>query len=191
MEHLVATGDVRPAQGSRPAASKIYRNKASIEGDQRPFKGTTLHETFQDSVSTYSNQPCFGYRLIDKETGKAGDYQWITYAEANEKVKAVASGLAGLGVSAGQKVGVYGANCLEWQSAMQVILTTQEAHRCNIQQHSIFIPTTTWYPHYLTGRALVAQGSNNSSQSLVTCKKRCIAQTTSSIWLTTYPHGIP
>eukprot|EP00878_Enallax_costatus_P020601 GHUV01021783.1.p1 GENE.GHUV01021783.1~~GHUV01021783.1.p1 ORF type:complete len:600 (+),score=177.59 GHUV01021783.1:394-2193(+) len=119
MKYLVATGDVRPAEGDRPSASKIYRNKVTIEGDQKPFKGTTLHETWQDSVRTYSSQPCFGHRPIDTATSKAGDYQWITYAEANEKVTAVASGLAGLGVSAGQKVGVYGANCLEWQLAMQ------------------------------------------------------------------------
>ena len=120
MKYLVATGDVRPAEGDRPSASKIYRNKITTEGDQKPFKGTTLHETWQDSVRSYSSQPCFGHRPIDAATSRAGDYQWITYAEANEKVTAVASGLAGLGVSAGQKVGVYGANCLEWQLAMQV-----------------------------------------------------------------------
>lgn len=124
MQYLHPSGSVRPAEGDKPAASKIYRNVASIEGDQKPFKGTTLHETFQDSVSSYSNQPCFGFRPIDKDTGKAGDYKWITYAEANEKVKAVASGLAGYGVTAGQKVGVYGANCLEWQLAMQVGMGT-------------------------------------------------------------------
>lgn len=120
MEYLVATGDVRPAEGDRPSASRIYRNKHSIEGEQKPFPGTTLHETFQDSVRKYSDQPCFGFRPIDKATNKAGDYQWITYAEANEKVKAIAAGLAGLGVTAGQKVGVYSVNCVEWQLAMQV-----------------------------------------------------------------------
>jgi len=42
------------------------------------------------------------------------------YAEVSEKVTAVASGLAAQGLKRGDRVGVYGANCVEWMLALQV-----------------------------------------------------------------------
>ena len=49
-----------------------------------------------------------------------GDFEWMTYAETAAKVDAVGAALAGAGVAAGARVGVYGANSPEWMVAMQV-----------------------------------------------------------------------
>jgi long-subunit acyl-CoA synthetase (AMP-forming) len=84
------------------------------------IEATTLFELFQNSVAKYSGEKLLGWRPIDAATGKAGPYEWLTYGEVNKKVEAIASGLAGLGVKAGDRVGVYGVNCCEWMMAMQV-----------------------------------------------------------------------
>eukprot|EP00879_Flechtneria_rotunda_P015727 GHRR01016449.1.p1 GENE.GHRR01016449.1~~GHRR01016449.1.p1 ORF type:complete len:141 (+),score=14.04 GHRR01016449.1:67-489(+) len=118
--YLVATGEVRPADGDTPSASKIYRNVIAKDGFPSPVSATTLYELFHNSVSKYGQERLLGWRPINKETGKAQDYVWLTYSEVNERVSAIASGLLGLGISAGQRVGVYGVNCCEWMIAMQV-----------------------------------------------------------------------
>jgi non-ribosomal peptide synthetase component F len=54
------------------------------------------------------------------QDGSVGDFQWLTYSETAERVARIASALAGLGLIAKDRVGVYGANCPEWMIAMQV-----------------------------------------------------------------------
>lgn len=90
------------------------------EGFPHPIEATTLYELFQNSVAKYGQENLLGWRPIDKATGKPGAYQWLTYDETNAKVQAIASGLAGLGLAANDRVGVYGVNCCEWMIAMQV-----------------------------------------------------------------------
>lgn len=116
---LVPTGETRAASGDTPSASRIYRNVVAKDGFPT-IEATTLHELFQNSVAKYSGEKLLGWRPIDAATGKAGPYEWLTYGEVNEKVQAIASGLAGLGVKAGDRVGVYGVNCCEWMMTMQV-----------------------------------------------------------------------
>ncbi|WIA35224.1 hypothetical protein OEZ86_003686 [Tetradesmus obliquus] len=115
---LVPTGETRAASGDTPSASRIYRNVVAKDGFPT-IEATTLHELFQNSVAKYSGEKLLGWRPINAATGKAGPYEWLTYGEVNEKVQAIASGLAGLGVKAGDRVGVYGVNCCEWMMAMQ------------------------------------------------------------------------
>eukprot|EP00882_Tetradesmus_deserticola_P015867 GHRQ01016920.1.p2 GENE.GHRQ01016920.1~~GHRQ01016920.1.p2 ORF type:complete len:172 (+),score=31.65 GHRQ01016920.1:204-719(+) len=116
---LVPSGESRAANGETPSASRIYRNKVAKDGFPS-IEATTLHELFQNSVAKYSGEKLLGWRPIDAATGKAGSYEWLTYGEVHEKVQQVASGLAGLGIKAGDRVGVYGVNCCEWMMAMQV-----------------------------------------------------------------------
>eukprot|EP00882_Tetradesmus_deserticola_P024140 GHRQ01026369.1.p1 GENE.GHRQ01026369.1~~GHRQ01026369.1.p1 ORF type:complete len:303 (+),score=103.57 GHRQ01026369.1:204-1112(+) len=115
---LVPSGESRAANGETPSASRIYRNKVAKDGFPS-IEATTLHELFQNSVAKYSGEKLLGWRPIDAATGKAGSYEWLTYGEVHEKVQQVASGLAGLGIKAGDRVGVYGVNCCEWMMAMQ------------------------------------------------------------------------
>lgn len=116
---MVTVGEVRPAAGDTPSASKIYRN-AVAEKEFPTIDASTLYELFQNSVRKFGGEKCLGWRPIDSETGKAGDYKWMTYAETNEKVQAIASGLSRLGITKDNRVGVYGVNCPEWMIAMQV-----------------------------------------------------------------------
>lgn len=118
LTYLVGLGQIREATADKPSASKVYR--LPIAKDGFPIsEHSTLHELFSKSVAKYSNLPLLGWRPFD-EAGKVGEYQWMTYAETAERVGEVASGLAALGLTAGNRVGVYGVNCPEWMLAMQV-----------------------------------------------------------------------
>ena len=51
--------------------------------------------------------------------GKAGPYEFITYAQAGELVAGVGAALVAAGLEARQKCAIYGVNCPEWMIAMQ------------------------------------------------------------------------
>lgn len=117
--YLASISEIRPASADgRPSASRIYR--LPLAKDAFPTsEWSTLHELFEKSVAKYSKEPLLGWRPFD-EAGRVQPYVWMTYEETAERVKEVASGLAGLGLTAGSRVGVYGVNCPEWMLAMQV-----------------------------------------------------------------------
>jgi long-chain acyl-CoA synthetase len=117
-QYLVGLGQIKEATADKPSASKVYRLPIAKDGFPTS-EHSTLHELFTKSVAKYSNLPLLGWRPFD-EAGKVGGYQWMTYSETAERVVEVASGLAALGLTAGNRVGVYGVNCPEWMMAMQV-----------------------------------------------------------------------
>jgi long-chain acyl-CoA synthetase len=117
-QYLVEVGPSRPASGDKPSASKVYRHRLAKDAFPNA-EFSTLHDLFQRSVARFAAEPLLGWRPVNAQGG-VGEYQWITYAETGARVAEVASGLAGLGVTAGQRVGVYGVNCPEWMIAMQV-----------------------------------------------------------------------
>jgi long-chain acyl-CoA synthetase len=118
--YLRPVSEVRPAKDGVPSASRVYRNKVALDGFPDLSKNgvTTLYELFQYGVKKFAGEKCLGYRPVTD--GSVGDYEWLTYADTAERVEGIASGLAGLGLSAGDRVGVYGVNCCEWMIAMQV-----------------------------------------------------------------------
>jgi long-chain acyl-CoA synthetase len=115
----VAVGDPRPAAGSRPSQSSVYRSYVAKDGFPT-IDVTTLYDSFRLAAERYSAQPCLGHRPIDTETGKPGPFVFQTYGEVAAKVGALASGLAAQGLKKGARVGVYGPNCVEWMLALQV-----------------------------------------------------------------------
>lgn len=129
VNYILPTGEIRPASGDRPSASRIYRNTIAADGFPKAIAATTLHELFQDSVAKFGPNNALGWRPIGPD-GKAGPYQWLTYSETAERVAAIAAALAGLGITTGQSVGVYGANSAEWMTAMQVRLNARVLWCC-------------------------------------------------------------
>ena len=65
----------------------------------------------EDSVEKYARNRLFGTK------GPDGVYRWITYAELGARVDAARGGLAGLGVGAGDVVGIIANNRVEWAVA--------------------------------------------------------------------------
>lgn len=122
---LSECGASRPASGDRPSASAIYRCASSKDGFPVPETATLL-ELWQASAKRFAASPCLGHRPV--VNGVAGAYVWDTYEAVDKKIAALASGMASLGLSAGQKVGVYGGNCPEWMVAMQAC--NRQAYVC-------------------------------------------------------------
>lgn len=68
---------------------------------------------FSASVQRYPNNKCLGKR------NAAGEYEWITYKEAEETAAAISSAMIKVGLKPHDRAGVYGANSPEWMLAMQ------------------------------------------------------------------------
>jgi long-chain acyl-CoA synthetase len=78
----------------------------------------TLLEIFEASVVKHPDRPCLGWRLISGD-GSAGPYKFLTYAQTRQKARELASALAQVGVQRGSKIGVYGANSVNWMLAIR------------------------------------------------------------------------
>jgi len=75
---------------------------------------TTLHESFVLSVERSRNNPCFGTRSRH-EDGSFGDYEWETYEEVFEKIKALSAVMIQeLNLERNATVGLYSINRAEW-----------------------------------------------------------------------------
>jgi len=78
----------------------------------------TLYQTFSSAVQKFGDNDCLGVRSVDAD-GEAGDYEFWSYKETEERVVKLASVMKALGIERGAKVGVFGANCREWMLVMQ------------------------------------------------------------------------
>lgn len=71
-------------------------------------KPDNLVDLFEESVLRYNGNPIFGTK------GPDGEYLWSTYGEVAKRVDALRGGLASLGVTKGDAVGVIANNREEW-----------------------------------------------------------------------------
>ena len=68
----------------------------------------SLPDLFEASVARFGDNPLFGTKQSD------GTWVWMSYAEFGERVARARAGLAGLGVSSGDRVAVILDNSTEW-----------------------------------------------------------------------------
>jgi long-chain acyl-CoA synthetase len=74
-------------------------------------KPDNLVEMLETSVARYGQRPLFG------SPDASGDYAWQTYAEIGKRIDDLRAGLARLGITAGDAVGVIANNRTEWAIA--------------------------------------------------------------------------
>lgn len=90
-----------------------------------------INQLFERVVADYGNERAFGFRPVLEEAqdlqanGRIfrkyvlGDYQWLTYNQANEKINRLANGFSKLGIKHGDIVMIISDTRLEWMlSAM-------------------------------------------------------------------------
>jgi fatty-acyl-CoA synthase len=82
-------------------AQPSYASGSSSTG----LLGDTIGANFDRAVARYAQRDA----LVDRATGR----RW-TYRELATEVDSVASGLLGLGVRAGDRIGIWAPNCAEW-----------------------------------------------------------------------------
>lgn len=75
-------------------------------------KPDNLVDLLQESVERFGNNLLFG----TKNKSNTG-YDWITYGEFGEKVDHLRAGMASLGITKGDSVGLIANNCVEWAAA--------------------------------------------------------------------------
>jgi long-chain acyl-CoA synthetase len=67
----------------------------------------SLPDLFEASIARFSDNPLFGVK-------SDGSWQWLSYSEFGEQVAQARSGLAGIGVAAGDRVAAIADNRVEW-----------------------------------------------------------------------------
>jgi len=88
--------------------------------DLHPDKETVL-DIFIQNAHKHPDKQCFGRRIKDPKTGVYGDYQWISWGEALNRIQDIGAGLATLKFEDGSAVvpprsniGLFSSNCPEW-----------------------------------------------------------------------------
>jgi long-chain acyl-CoA synthetase len=71
------------------------------------MKFQTLNEIFHEGITTYPDRELFG-------TKREGRWHWMTYLQFGREVDRVRAGLAGLGLSAGDRIAIISNNRVEW-----------------------------------------------------------------------------
>jgi fatty-acyl-CoA synthase len=70
-----------------------------------PLLGDTIGAQFEDIATRFADRPA----LVSRHQGRR-----LTYAQLDAAIDAVASGLLRAGIAAGDRVGIWAPNCLEW-----------------------------------------------------------------------------
>ena len=109
---------VEVPDSAKPGSTPIFRNPHSDFVTHVPNGGSTLHESFLNSVNTYGSNIASGHRRV-LEDGKLGEYVWKTYSQIREITRKVGFGLEKLGLHLRETegrsfVGIYSKNREEW-----------------------------------------------------------------------------
>ncbi|KAJ2890143.1 medium-chain fatty acid-CoA ligase faa2, partial [Coemansia aciculifera] len=60
------------------------------------------------------SSPVFGYRPVVDGLGNVGAYRWVTWDVFHERFVNLSSGLRQLGMQAGDRIGIFAPNSVEW-----------------------------------------------------------------------------
>ncbi len=71
-------------------------------------KPDNLVELFENSVKKFPDRPCLGTK------NKQGEYEWVTYREMGRRADNLRGGLAGIGITRGDAVGIISNNSVDW-----------------------------------------------------------------------------
>ncbi len=74
------------------------------------IEGATIVEAFRNTVRSVPDRPALGRRVADR-------WEVLTWAEYGRAVQEVSAGLLELGIGAGQQVGIFSNNRMEWHLA--------------------------------------------------------------------------
>eukprot|EP01025_Chloroclados_australasicus_P041652 TRINITY_DN4426_c0_g1_i1.p1 TRINITY_DN4426_c0_g1~~TRINITY_DN4426_c0_g1_i1.p1 ORF type:complete len:662 (-),score=87.70 TRINITY_DN4426_c0_g1_i1:314-2299(-) len=123
-KYLVEAGPARAASEGVLEAGPEYAFVETKEGFvsiQESEGLNSLYDLFQASVQKFGSNNCLGQRapLNDEET-EWSDFKWLSYKQVQDYASEIGAACKNtLGLSKGAKVGIYGANSVEWMVSMQ------------------------------------------------------------------------
>ncbi|KAJ2489059.1 medium-chain fatty acid-CoA ligase faa2 [Coemansia sp. RSA 2050] len=119
-----------PPKGSAFQCSIQVPGAPKVEGETKPYvnflntEGKLVSHTpgVNSLYDNYlrgrniagKNAPAFGYRPIIDGLGNVGPYRWVTWDLFHERFVNLSSGLRQLGMQAGDRIGIFMGNSIEW-----------------------------------------------------------------------------
>ncbi|KAJ2388066.1 medium-chain fatty acid-CoA ligase faa2 [Coemansia sp. RSA 2611] len=119
-----------PTKGSTFQCSIQVPGAPAVEGETKPYvnfintEGKLVSHTpgVNSLYDNYlrgrniagKNAPAFGYRPIIDGLGNVGPYRWVTWDLFHERFVNLSSGLRQLGVQAGDRIGIFMSNSIDW-----------------------------------------------------------------------------
>jgi long-chain acyl-CoA synthetase len=97
------------------SVTKLRRSEGATTAP-REWPGATIVDVFRDDVRRLGSRPAMRHVA-------GGRWQVITWAEYGRTVECLAAGLAGLGVSPGDRVGILSGNQHRWHEADMAVLS--------------------------------------------------------------------
>lgn len=110
---LVEVDSPRKARNGVPGRTAVYRHVSAKEAYADREGIDNLFDSFATMAEKYPYRKCLGWRASDTQ-----GYTWLTYRETLRWAEKVAAGLDDVGLKAGDRVGVFGANCKELMVVM-------------------------------------------------------------------------
>ena len=159
----------------------VWHDADAADGFHRePFDGCgTVHEVFEYATKKNGPRPALGEREVLEtrseiaadgravEKLRLGAYRWMTFREASDRVRAIASGLVDLaGLNEGDKVIIYADTKRDWQ------LAAQACFRMNLTVVTIYATL---------GEEGVKHGINQTGASVVVCDGKLLKTLTNVI----------
>jgi len=100
-------GEGLPRRATKEPLPTVSAYGAEVDG---------LFQLFARSAKLYPRNNCLGRRPVGAD-GSLGEFQYESYETVHARVLTLGSGLAELGLVAGDAFGIYGANTPEWAQA--------------------------------------------------------------------------
>ncbi|KAJ2053726.1 medium-chain fatty acid-CoA ligase faa2 [Coemansia sp. RSA 922] len=119
-----------PPKGSTIQCSIKVPGAPTVEGETKPYVNfintdgklishtpgvNSLYDNYLRGRNIAGkNSPAFGYRPIIDGLGNVGPYRWVTWDLFHERFVNLSSGLRQLGMQAGDRIGLFMNNSIEW-----------------------------------------------------------------------------
>ena len=146
----------------------VYRNADRRDFHEEPFANcATVYDVFEYACARNTRRNALGERVVEDVTRerasdgreveklRLGNYKWMTFSEARERARAIASGLVDLaGLNERDKVIIYADTKRDWQ------LTAQACFRMNLTVVTIYATL---------GEEGVKHGINQTQATVVVC----------------------
>ncbi|KAJ2002154.1 medium-chain fatty acid-CoA ligase faa2 [Coemansia thaxteri] len=155
-----------PGAPDIPGETKPYINFINTDGklvSHMPGVNSLYDNFLRGRGLAGKNSPAFGYRPTIDGMGNVGPYRWLTWDLFHERFVNLSSGLRQLGMQAGDRIGIYMSNSIEW---VLVEFATYYQRLVSVPIYEALGPDVLAHVVAQSGMAVVVCSSDNARRLL-------------------------